>query len=343
LISDNGISGTWSPDVISNQLGGSYVFTPEDGQCALPITIEIAITPLVTPDFSIVTDYCQNASIPILPLISDNGISGTWFPDVISNQVGGSYLFTPDAGQCATSVDLHVNISPVGTFEEDILLCQSDSGIEVETLFTQLSENTYVFEWFLNNQLLSHESSTLQVNTPGLYQTIATSINTGCQLIYTFQVMLLSVVDVQINTGEDFSHYPFVEVIVNGGSGSFLFSFDNGPFQSNPSFSPLGLIDIPILVVDSNGCFSELYNVTLWNYPKFFTPNGDGYNDTWGIKTQKEVFIEVFDRYGRLITTLRNNETWDGTLNDMPLPATDYWFVIYYEQKTFKSHFSLKR
>ena len=39
---------------------------------------------------------------------------------------------------------------------------------------------------------------------------------------------------------------------------------------------------------------------------------------------------------------------WDGTFATKPLPATDYWFVLKYEdlkgiQKEFKSHFALKR
>ncbi|MFL2619789.1 MAG: T9SS type B sorting domain-containing protein, partial [Flavobacteriaceae bacterium] len=39
----------------------------------------------------------------------------------------------------------------------------------------------------------------------------------------------------------------------------------------------------------------------------------------------------------------------DGTFNGKPLPATDYWFTIQYEEpgtdiiKTFRAHFSLKR
>ncbi|MFY0484079.1 T9SS type B sorting domain-containing protein [Flavobacterium sp. PLA-1-15] len=38
---------------------------------------------------------------------------------------------------------------------------------------------------------------------------------------------------------------------------------------------------------------------------------------------------------------------WDGTYNGQPLPATDYWFTLDYEEngirKEFKSHFAMKR
>ena len=58
--------------------------------------------------------------------------------------------------------------------------------------------------------------------------------------------------------------------------------------------------------------------------------------------------ISIFDRYGKLITLLTpTNFAWDGTYNNNKLPATDYWFVIDYEEnnvkKIFKSNFSLLR
>ena len=91
----------------------------------------------------------------------------------------------------------------------------------------------------------------------------------------------------------------------------------------------------------------------LIDYPRFFTPNGDGYNDTWqiiGIDTRPLSTIYIFDRYGKLLKQLSPlSEGWDGTFNGKPLPATDYWFTVIYEEpgteiiKTFRAHFSLKR
>jgi gliding motility-associated-like protein len=36
-----------------------------------------------------------------------------------------------------------------------------------------------------------------------------------------------------------------------------------------------------------------------------FTPNGDGYNDTWSIhfsEHEPQLSVKIFDRYGKLIT-----------------------------------------
>jgi gliding motility-associated-like protein len=89
-------------------------------------------------------------------------------------------------------------------------------------------------------------------------------------------------------------------------------------------------------------------------FPKFFTPNGNGQNDTWQLNVLAESnqtgsYAEVYDRYGKEIITLTpSNNSWDGTYKGTPMPSNDYWFVLYYIDKSGKKvsktgHFSLKR
>lgn len=82
-------------------------------------------------------------------------------------------------------------------------------------------------------------------------------------------------------------------------------------------------------------------------YPKFFTPNNDGFNDTWSIDfafLKPKTSIHIFDRYGKLITTLNQNQSWNGTYNGQALPSSDYWFQVTRLNDTmFKAHFTLKR
>ncbi|MDP5001760.1 MAG: T9SS type B sorting domain-containing protein, partial [Flavobacterium sp.] len=90
---------------------------------------------------------------------------------------------------------------------------------------------------------------------------------------------------------------------------------------------------------------------TIVDYPSYFTPNADGYNDTWNIKGSRALdaaIIKIFDRYGKLIKQIDpNSEGWNGTFNNNLLPSTDYWFTIEYlkdnVKKEFKGHFSLIR
>ena len=84
------------------------------------------------------------------------------------------------------------------------------------------------------------------------------------------------------------------------------------------------------------------------NYPRYFTPNGDGINDSWFIKNIN-IFpkseISIFDRYGKLLYQFSGiNKGWDGKFNSVDLPSSDYWFVINIgNTKIIKGHFTLKR
>jgi hypothetical protein len=65
----------------------------------------------VVPTFSFPLSLCSGAVAPTLPLISDNGINGTWSPSIINNTVGNSYTFTPSGG-CATPVTINITVTP---------------------------------------------------------------------------------------------------------------------------------------------------------------------------------------------------------------------------------------
>jgi hypothetical protein len=112
LTSLNGISGSWSPNLISNTASGNYTFTPNAGNCAIQVTLSINITPRTIPTFSVIPPFCEGSLAPSLPTNSTNLISGTWNPSVISNTAGNTYNFTPTAGQCADPTSTSTTVLP---------------------------------------------------------------------------------------------------------------------------------------------------------------------------------------------------------------------------------------
>lgn len=64
----------------------------------------------VTSIFTVNQQYCQGESIPPLPTISTNNISGQWTP-AINNQQTTTYTFNPDPGQCSDPVTLVIEIT----------------------------------------------------------------------------------------------------------------------------------------------------------------------------------------------------------------------------------------
>lgn len=103
-------------------------------------------------------------------------------------------------------------------------------------------------------------------------------------------------------------------------------------------------ITVNILEATTGDCINFVEELP---FPKFFTPNGDGFNDFWTINAAylaPNTGIRIFDRYGKFIKELAPNTSWDGTYLGSQEPASDYWFVVTrLNGAEFRGHFSLKR
>ncbi|CAM3498171.1 T9SS type B sorting domain-containing protein [Flavobacterium gelidilacus] len=147
---------------------------------------------------------------------------------------------------------------------------------------------------------------------------------------------------------EDWTDNSNIISVSVSGDGDYEYSLNGINYQDSPIFSGLQSGEYTVYVKDKNECGIKTETIYLLIYPKFFTPNNDGYNDTWKVKfsnNEPNIKTSIFDRYGKLIYIINGNlKSWDGMYNGVPLPSTDYWFVVTRENgKEFKGHFTLKR
>lgn len=170
-----------------------------------------------------------------------------------------------------------------------------------------------------------------------------------CSSIKNFTVVLSDIATIASIETQDWTDNENI-IIVNlttSSLGNYEFSLDGIHYQDSNIFSGLYSGNYTVYVHDKNECGIATEDVFLLTYPKFFTPNGDGNNDTWKIKfSQYEVGLKVkiFDRYGKQIKFLENNSSWDGTYNGESMLSDDYWFVVSRANgKEHKGHFTLKR
>lgn len=133
--------------------------------------------------------------------------------------------------------------------------------------------------------------------------------------------------------------------------GNYSYSLDGINYQSSNYFENLdsGIYHAYIKDITAE-CATVSEEFYVLAYPKYFTPNGDGTNDFWRIKMsqfQFSVNVEIYDRYGQLITFFdKNSAGWDGKNAGKELPANDYWFKIIKttdKETIYRGHFSLIR
>ncbi|PKP02031.1 MAG: hypothetical protein CVU14_04150 [Bacteroidetes bacterium HGW-Bacteroidetes-9] len=149
LTSANGLAGSWDPPVVNTAVAGTtaYTFTPDAGQCAVPLVFEITVTEETTPVFTPFALVCQNSVPPVLPDVSLNGISGSWDPPVINSTVAGNFIFTfiPDDGECAVATSVEITVSPevFPQFDQIGPLCLNS----VPPVFSGISLNGITGTW----------------------------------------------------------------------------------------------------------------------------------------------------------------------------------------------------
>ncbi|XMO87742.1 BspA family leucine-rich repeat surface protein [Algibacter sp. AS12] len=99
--------------------------------------------------------------------------------------------------------------------------------------------------------------------------------------------------------------------------------------------------------IDCENIHFTTETLTTSSIPKYFTPNNDGYNDTWVVPDPLNTisYINIYNRYGKLLKQFTDiSKGWDGIYLNNTLPSNDYWYTIHYKNGAFlNGHLSLKR
>lgn len=245
------------------------------------------------------------------------------------------------------------------SLEEEYVLCLDRLGSTLDplpVLDTGLIPSDYIFTWYKEsiapeNLIVDAISSFYAASSVGEYHVVLKNLKFGCEFSISTQVVFAQQPDVfnVVFISDLFTNNNTIDIIAEGNS-TYRYSIDGGPFGSSNRFENLSAGEHIAAVTDSYSC-SVLYKEFLVvDFPRFFTPNGDGNNDTWNIVGFPEIEksdVSIFDKYGTLQYKFSNGIGWDGTSNGREAPSSDYWFRISYVKddlaKEFKSHFTLKR
>lgn len=339
-------------------------------------TVTVTINPTPTANFIGDLGYCSGETTSITLLSNLVGTTFTWTVaqngttgaaagsgDQISQLLSANngdgtatYIITPFYNGCAgnpITIEVDVFAIPNPSLSDGaICLLSGNTSTQPYVLDTGLTTSDYSFEWYFEDVLIpTANDNTYEAFQIGEYAVVATNLISGCVSPIEIAVVIESVLgeSLLIEQSEAFSENPTITVTVVGGAGPFYYQLDDFGYQISNVFTNVAPGIHTITVIDDSLCTNLTGTATIINYPKFFTPNGDGFNDTWNISgVEGSSIIYIFDRYGKLIKQISPLGTgWDGTYNGQPVYSSDYWFTIDFPEngvpKTFKSHFSLKR
>ena len=238
--------------------------------------------------------------------------------------------------------DVIVNPLPEFTVTSPQIVCLSGPSL---TLFTEFPDAVYDYVWTDPNGVEIGYDDEITIKSGGLYSVTATTTNgTNCSRtkeILVNESIIATITDADVTIVDDSDNNSITIDPTNLGIGDYQYALINEKngmttaFQDTPVFENLAGGFYTIVVQDKNGCRPDAnLMVSVIEYPKFFTPNNDGKNDTWAIIGANSRFypsaqINIFNRFGKIVAQIEvDNPGWDGTYGGKRLPSDDYWFSI---------------
>lgn len=275
-------------------------------------------------------------------------------------------------GNCSTTFLIEVFDNPDVTKNVSILKCDDDNDgftfFDLTTANSSIIDTTNIINiTYFKTYENAKNNITPIVNFTNYENTIADidsvwarieNIN-GCYNVSEIKLLINLHLEYEIKTVDNSNNNSISIKILTQDLEELEYSLLDGlgtiyEFQTIPFFYNLKTGTYTVLIRYKNACNTTQEEVSLLEFPKFFTPNGDGTNDFWQIKGMSENFyqsgkINIFDRFGNPIISFSVDDLgWNGNYNGKVLASNDYWFFAELIdakniKRTQSGHFSLVR
>ena len=272
-------------------------------------------------------------------------------------QGGESYVvFVRDANGCTTNVVIPVDLG-VDLSAEPVIQYGCDGIFPFSTVTVEMADNSvlnavlFALDPVDPTDAITANADIIRTwgDLPAGDHTVYIYHENGCTNVVEFTMEAYEPLTLDaVKSGPN-----EITATATGGFGAYEFFFQGDSYGSQNVFNINFDANVTIRVVDSGGCEASItfpFDFDgMVEFPNFFTPDGDGMNDTWAPLNRDffpNIEVIIYDRYGRVVARLDQVTNWDGTYEGKELPTGDYWYVVNAndnEKQQYVGHFTLYR
>lgn len=206
----------------------------------------------------------------------------------------------------------------------------------LQSRYVKCADNSLILDF-------SHEPKTLvligshrvvapnvfEITETGNYQ-IQYSNEEGCTFTKDFTVVLQ---EAPVLRRINYSNQSLTLLVDYDANNPIEYSMDMLNWQNEPQFSAVDFNRRYQFYAKYGGCVFYLGEYFPQIVPTFFSPNHDGYNDSWKVNVSSVIDqyeVKIFDRFGKILKEINypNLIEWDGKYNGKKLPADSYWVIL---------------
>jgi len=253
-------------------------------------------------------------------------------------------------------IKLTVNKMPKVQIDELGVICTNDLP---KTIGVNNANPMLTYKWKNQDDIDLGTGASIEINEEGVYSVVAIDEFLCESNPKTITIMASEKAALSIDAITVVDSYKNNTITINPallGKGDYEYALGevDSDYQDEPYFENITPGIYMLYVRDKNLCGIAQIEVSVLGFPKFFTPNNDGFNDYWNIKglsksRYSKATVSVFDRFGKLLKIFDDSDIgWDGSFKGRRVPSSDYWYVITLidlngEPKIVKGNFSLIR
>ncbi len=362
-----GTSNSISISSASTSDDGKYTYTITNRNCVVEETYG-TLTVSEAPKFTKIADdtvICEGSDAQIglseltpstatIEWNSDATLVGSGMMAVVNPTATTTYRFTvSQTGGCEVKDSIIVEVEEPIEFTvspTDTIVCMTPGSVRLFTNVSQGKPRKYTWTNEAGDVLAT--SPIYKAPTDVIGETVYTVSlsNEICETVTAKST--IKVVGYPEIASVSQKGYRDVEIVPfkDNESTNVMYKVDNSEYQTSESFTDLKYGIHTAYIIDEYGCQSD-FQFTMKapdiEYPTVVTPNGDGVNDAFISEVVAEAYpdavVTIYDRFGKKLTEIKGNESWDGMYLGRKMPSTDYWYEIWIDEirKKYVGHFTL--